>query len=233
MSSSVETKCASAPAVFIAARTSASLSARERGANGARVFVDRRRRQRGAVGPDLVEQVDVGAPASMPRADSAALQLTRGGQADDAAVDRDDVARAEVLGEPVDVRGARRRPAMRIDSMPVPASSASACDPVAAVGPHAGEVARDDERAGRAGEPGGPDAARPALRQVFGQVRVGRRDEDGRVAVTRERLAQTGDALAHGGAGRFEGVHGSRRDATSAFDERSAIMNAMTAPARA
>ncbi len=72
------------------------------------VFVDRRLRQGRPVGPDLAEQVQVGAQLH-PGALERGAQLLGRGQAEHLAIDRDGVPGGHFLQQPLDVMGGRAR----------------------------------------------------------------------------------------------------------------------------
>ena len=81
--------------------------------------------------------------------------------------------------------------------------------PVAAVGPQVRRGGRDHQRAHRTREARHPAPALPVLGQVFGQVRIGRRNDPGINALFLHGLAQCGQTLdgALQGGGRRDSVH--------------------------
>ena len=89
--------------------------------------------------------------------------------------------------------------------------------PVAAVGPQVGRGGRDHQRAHRTREARHPAPALPVLGQVFGQVRIGRRDDPGINALFLHGLAQRSQTL----DGALQG--GERRD--SVHDEKRILNN--------
>ena len=190
MSSTVEIRWCVAPASRIAARTCASLPARECGACGAGVLVDRRRRQRRAGRARPRRRRRGRCAASMPHCAERLAQLARRRQAEDAAVDaRPSSPRADVRAQPVDVL--RAAAASGSDELDAAAGElALGLDPVAAVGEQRGALGGDDQRRHRAGEARRPLARLPALGQVLGQVRVARRHDDG--GASRRRAARPG-----------------------------------------
>jgi hypothetical protein len=185
---------------------------------GRGVFVHRLRRQRRALGPDGVDEVEVGAQHHAGGRERA-LQRGMVGQAQHLAVDRHRCAARHLARQPVDVqlRGAG-------GDLLQPDAGAGQLDlglrPVAAVGKQRRVVDGDHQGAHAAGEAREPLARLPAPRQVFRQMRVGARHQQRVHAVLQQHLAQLRDAQAdRGGAG----VHGKRLVSTvEAPDSRSA-----------
>ena len=169
------------------------------------VFVDRFQRQAGAVAPDLVQQVEVRAELDAARGERIAQQA-RDGQAEHARVDGDGLSLVQVVRQPVDVQQARAGRDLHQPDLRAGQFLLRLCV-VAAIRPDAGEVARGDEGADGAREAGQPLAAFPTAGQVFGQVRIGGRHNEGVDLVARHRGAQPGKALGArvGGVGCWHG----------------------------
>ena len=156
--------------------------------------------------PDLVEQVDVGAQRDAGRIERA-LQHLRRGEAEHLAIDRQRLAGAQGLHDPVDV--VRRRGGGDLHEFDARAGEFPlGLPPVAAVGKERRAVERDDQRGHRPGEARQPFPPLPALRQVLRQVRIACGHQHGGQAVALQRVARALKAQSNrGGAG----VHGGSR----------------------
>ncbi len=205
MSSTVEMKWCVAPASRIASRTRRELAGARRGACGAGARRPARSAARGARARSRPAGRDRCA-AAMPALSSAASSAAPPARPSTSPSTATVSPRGSVLGKPVDVRSGRAgRDLHQVDA--AAGEFALGLHPVAAVGEQRRLFERDDQRAHRAGEARRPLPALPALGQVLGQVRIARRDDDGCESVARHRLTQAGNAGAHRGAARFEGVH--------------------------
>ena len=151
------------------------------GAGGGRerrgMFEHRVGGQAWTLAPDLVEQVDIRAQQDAARRQRIGEQ-PRGGQAKNPRVHRHCLAGRHVRRQPVDVQQAGAR--WNLHQRDAAAGQFGfGLGPVTPVGPHARQRRRGDEGTDRAGETGQPFSAFPVARQVFGQVRVGRRHDEG------------------------------------------------------
>lgn len=141
------------------------------------------------LGPDRIEQVDVGTQRDAARTQRG-RQPARGRDAEHGAVDPNRRARRHVLREPVDVRRALL-PARHLHQLHARARQFGVgLHPVAAVDPQPREVRGDDQRADRTREAGQPAARLPAFGQVFGQVGIGGRHEIGGQVLADHGVAQ-------------------------------------------
>ncbi len=175
---------------------------------GRHVFEHGGRRQRRALGPDVVQQVVIRDEIDRARGQRR-LQLPRGREPEHVAVDRHRVAALQVRGQPLDVR--RRADAGELHQLDAGAGQLPlGLRPVSAVDPHAREVRRDDQRSHRSREAGEMLAGLPVVRQVLGQVGIARRHDEGGQAAGRERLPDRFDAGTNAGAAGVEDVHGGR-----------------------
>ena len=172
------------------------------------MFIDRRDGQRRTVGPDLGQDVEIGAHADA-LGGQRRLECAACRQREDGAVDGDRVAALQRRREPLDMREAGRTRQLH-QFHAGPGQLHFSLRPVAAVDPHPRGIPRDHQRPDRARKTTQPLAALPAVRQVLGQMRITRRHNDGGKAVARHGLAQRVDAGAHGGAAGVKGVHGAR-----------------------
>ena len=179
------------------------------------VLVDRGVGQAGALVPGVVDQVERGVDAHALGAHRRA-QLLRERQSQHLAVDDQRLARLQAFRQPADVL--HRCAGGNLEERDAAAGKFTlGLRPVAAVGEELRVVERDDQRAHRAGEAGEHLARLPAARQVFGEMGVGRGDQDGVGAGVAQRVAQSGDAQldlgkagVHGGPRRVDG-HEARR----------------------
>ena len=167
---------------------------------GRDVFIDLRVGQAGAVGPDVVQQVRADFQRGAGRGGSGRQGAERP-QAQHLTIDADDVARAGIGGQPVDM--ARRGRQRDLHQLHARASQLRlGLHPIAAVHPQAGEIGRDDKGSHRPREARQPAPSLPARRQIFGQVRVrGRNDIGGQAAAAHglPQLGNTGVGARHGG----------------------------------
>ncbi len=170
------------------------------------MFVDGCGRQAGAFGPHLIEQIEIGAQADAARIERL-LQHPCRRQSQHRAVDCNGAPGADVIGQPFDMRGAADR--RDFDQRDAGTGQLGfGLRPVAAVGPDPGEVGADDQGPDRAGKAGKPFTALPARRQVFRQMRIGRRYHAGVDAMALHGLAQGLNAGPNGGFGCVQNIHG-------------------------
>ena len=156
------------------------------------MLAHRRGRQAGAFRPGLGHQVEVGAQADAVALQRAGQHLRRR-QAQHRRVDRQRLAGRERGGQPVD--GVRGRAGGDLHQLDRRAGQLGlGLRPVAAVGEDRGAVARDHQRAHRAGEAGKVSPALPALGQVFGEVRIAGGHQHRGQVMAHQRLAQRGQA---------------------------------------
>ena len=193
---------------------------------GGIVLIHRRWRQAFALGPDAIEQVDVGAQARAHALQRLAQLLGRA-QAQHLAIHGQRRTCAQPFGEPVHMRSAARG----VDLHQCYAAAqelAFGLRPVAAVRKQRGLLPRDDQRAHRPSEARQPLPTLPARWQVLGDMRVARWHQAGAQAEFGQGLLCAGDAAgidglvsAHGGLPR--GVSASlRREAWDCRDEATA-----------
>ncbi|MNS90609.1 hypothetical protein D3C72_1246650 [compost metagenome] len=168
------------------------------------VLIDRFVRQAWAVAPDAAQQVDVGAQAS-----ATLFQFTAQGpcrsHGHDRAIDRDNATLGGLLGQPFQWPGLTR---LQLDQI-----NAAALEflgrllPITAVGPDAGKIRGHDQGADRTMETRQPLAPLPVTRQVLGQVRVGRRHQQGVNALPAHQFAGLRQALGHRSIDRKLRIH--------------------------
>ena len=162
------------------------------------VFEDRCGGQGRALGPDLGEQIQVGAQPDTGWLQCAVEQL-RSGQAQHGAVDRDLSSGQHVIGQPVDVRG--RRAGGDLHELDAAARQFGlGLHPVAAVGEQHGGLRRHDQGAHRAREAAQPLPTLPVFGQVLRQMRIAARHQHGRQPVALQGVAQPFDAQAEDGS---------------------------------
>ena len=165
-------------------------------------------RQRGALRPDAGQQVAIG-PQLDALGHEGLLQLALGCARQHVGRHTHHRALPQCLGQRFHVRAS---PTQLLQLDAGAGQLRRGLLPVAAVGPQVGRGGRDHQRAHRACEARHPAPALPVLGQVFGQVRIGRRDDPGINALFLHGLAQRGQTLdgALQGGGRRDSVHGER-----------------------
>ena len=165
-------------------------------ASGARlrrtVRINRRARQARPLGPDAGQKVGIGAQGHARFLEPGAQGLRRR-QADHLPIDGHRAAARYMRCEPLDVvRGGAGRNLHQFDA--AAAQLAFGLRPIAAVGEQRCAFGGDDQRGHRTGEARQPDAALPALGQIFRQMRVARRHQQCRQLVRRQRIAHALEA---------------------------------------
>ncbi|MNF65438.1 hypothetical protein D3C84_471980 [compost metagenome] len=168
------------------------------------VLIDRFIGQLRTVAPDIAQQVDVRAQSGAALF-KLASQCPRRSHGHHRAIDRDNATLRSLFGQPFQWAGLTRLQFDQFDTATI--ELFGRLFPITAVRPNAGKVRSHDQGADRTMETRQPLASLPVTRQVFRQVRVGRRHQQGMNALPAHQFAGLRQALGHRSIDRKLRIH--------------------------